>query len=79
MKLVEHWENLGTYLDLPDYKLKEISVDLAHKGTPRQRSGMIDCWLRYDTSPSWEKLCKALDQIDERRLACEIHAIVRET
>lgn len=79
VKVVTHWEDLGEKLSLPGYKLKEITMDLAHKGTSRQKSEMIDLWLRYDVTASWGKLCEALEQIDERRLAYEIRAVVGRT
>ena len=74
--MVTHWEDLGEKLNLPGFRLREITMDLAHKGTSRQKSEMIDLWLRYDVNASWTKLCKALEHIDEHRLAHEIRAVV---
>ena len=33
---------------------------------------MLDVWLANDTSATWEKLCKALESIEQRVLARDI-------
>lgn len=60
------WHNLGTKLGLPDYKLKEIST-----GTVQQRQ-MISKWLAYDTEASWNKLAKALKEMEMHVIAKEV-------
>ena len=69
---VVDWETLGDKLSLPEHRLKEIHVDLFHKGNVRQKAAMLDLWFRYDTSASWEKLAKALEQMEEKVLADKI-------
>ena len=72
LKSVDDWEQLGEYLDLPPTKIRVIRADFVHKGLNRQRSEMIDQWLKHDIGPTWEKLCAALELMGEKRLAHEI-------
>ena len=78
VKVVGRWEELGESLNLPSYKMKEIAMDMAHKGLVRQRSEMIDLWLRFDVNASWKTLCTALEQMDENKLAHEIRTVVEQ-
>lgn len=66
------WERLGDKLELRSSRLKEIYQDAFHKGTIRQKTEMIDFWLRSDTEATWEKLCRALEEMDENVLARDI-------
>ena len=61
---MEEWEDLGEKLQLPYHKLREIGVGLAYRGPSRQKSEMVDLWLRHDLNPTWEKLCIALEQMN---------------
>jgi hypothetical protein len=70
--ITAQWEELGEKLLLPKRKLREVSVDLFHRGVSRQKSAMLDFWFGYDTEASWKKLSDALEEMDERVLAKRI-------
>lgn len=70
LKNVTDWETLGGKLGISDSKIKEISLDF--RGNNHQKCEMIGFWLKSDTSATWEKLCKALEQMDENVLAKQI-------
>lgn len=69
---ITDWETLGEKLQLPKRILRNIATDYCYKGNDRQKSEMLDKWFSYDTSKSWEKLCKALEEMDENDLAKKI-------
>lgn len=72
MKDLTKWEILGGELDIPGRLLDGIREDYFHKGIQFQKSKMIETWLKSDTEQSWDKLCKALEEMDEKVLAKNI-------
>lgn len=69
---VTEWERLGDGLEIPKRKLREIRLDFNAYGNNRQKCEMIDFWFVYDTNKCWEKLCIALEEMDENVLAKRI-------
>ena len=66
------WEELGEKLRLPEHRLREIRADLCHRGVSRQKSAMLDLWLQYDVGAGWERLSRALEEMDQLVLANKI-------
>ena len=65
---VARWHTLGIQLGMTEDEIKEIEQD--HPGdTARRRTAMLDKWLKKQTSPSWESIIDALENMSEKRLA----------
>ena len=65
---VARWHTLGIQLGMTEDEIKEIEQD--HPGdTARRRTAMLDKWLKKQTSPSWESIIEALENMSEKRLA----------
>ena len=52
--------------------LEAIEVHDSIHGISRQRSKMVNTWLKSDPAASWSKLCGALERVGERALAQDI-------
>ena len=59
---------LGIKLGIEAADVKRILQD-AGSTTERQKSGILDHWLRNDFNASWPTLVKALEKMDHKRLA----------
>ena len=66
------WHFLGVELGVHKSQLDMIEGDYSH--IRRRRNELINVWLSNDTQASWRKLCRALEDIDERALAAEIRS-----
>ena len=66
------WHALGVELGVHKSQLDMIEGDYSH--TRRRRNELINVWLSNDTQASWRKLCRALEDIDNRALAAEIRS-----
>ena len=56
-----NWHELGVQLQIPLYKLEKIDED--YRLSERKLSEVLGYWLRNDRSPSWDKICEALQRI----------------
>ena len=63
------WHKLGLLLGIKKIKLDVIRLDFDKYGSERQRDEMIDLWLHSDRDASWEKLCTALENMDQNTIA----------
>ena len=59
---------LGIKLGIQAADVKRILQD-AGSTTERQKSGILDHWLKNDFNASWSTLVKALEKMDHKRLA----------
>ena len=64
---VVNWVKLGLNLGLPKHELDKIQQD--YQSNDRQRLEMLDKWLRHTPNAVWEDVVKALDQMEENRMA----------
>ena len=66
------WFLIGIALGIPLSKLREIEVSYSREGTKRWLAEMLQYWL--DTTPEtcWETIARALEQVDQLRLASAI-------
>ena len=70
---VARWHTLGIQLGMTEDEIKEIEQD--HPGdTARRRTAMLDKWLKKQTSPSWESIIEALENMSEKRLANKLRS-----
>lgn len=69
-----NWHKLGLVLGIRKAKLDTIRLDFDRFGQTRQKEEMIDLWLRSDSQASWDKLCTALENVDEGTMAAQIRA-----
>ena len=69
---VNYWFGLGEHLGMEFHVLEEIRMDEVKFGLGHQRSTMVHKWLSSDLKASWNKLCDALDAIEERAAAEDI-------
>ena len=68
LKSVLDWHLLGVNLDLKNHQLKTIEKN--HRGDDeRCRTEMLICWLDNTTTPTWEAVAEALDQMEQGRIA----------
>lgn len=72
-KLVD-WHTLGVKLGIEKFRLDAIKIDYAQWGVFRQRDEMVNVWLCSDTEASWERLCSALENMNERSMAAQIRS-----
>ena len=56
-----NWHELGVQLQVPLSKLEKIDED--YRLSERKLSEVLGYWLRNDRSPSWDKICEALQRI----------------
>ena len=63
------WHKLGLLLGIKKIKLDQIRLDFFPDGSERQRDEMVSLWLRNDRDASWEKLCTALENMDQNTIA----------
>ena len=66
---VNNWFDLGEQLEMEFSVLEEIEISEAIHGISRQRSKMVNTWLKSDPAASWSKLCGALERVGEGALA----------
>ena len=59
---------LGIKLGIESSAVTRILQD-AGSTTERQKSGILDHWLKNDLNASWPTLVKALEKMDHKRLA----------
>ena len=62
-------------LGIRKIKLDRIRLDFDKYGNECQRDEMINLWLRSDRDASWEKLCTALENMDQNTIAENIRTI----
>lgn len=71
LKSVLDWHSLGVNLDLKSYQLGTIEKN--HRGDDeRCRTEVLICWLDNTTTPTWEAVAEALDQMEQGRVADEL-------
>ena len=69
---------LGLELDIVNSKLRIIQNDSTRfPGNEDKCREMLNLWLDNDESATWEKLCKALESIDQRALAGDIREMIQ--
>ena len=71
LKEVEDWFELGVYLGVPDYKLREIEQDCRYMDVEECKMEMILLW-RQMTIPTWSAIVNALTEIGKHKRALEI-------
>ena len=64
------WYRLGLQLDLDDFKLQEIEVNV--KDNEDRLRKMFQAWLEDCVNPSWKDVVKALKEIGDRKLGAEL-------
>ena len=71
LKWVLDWHSLGVNLDLKSHQLGTIEKN--HCGdNERCRTEVLICWLDNTTTPTWEAVAEALDQMEQGRVADEL-------
>ena len=71
LKSVLDWHSLGVNLDLKSHQLGTIEKN--HRGDDeRCRTEVLICWLDNTTTPTWEAVAEALDQMEQGRVADEL-------
>ena len=71
-KMAPYYYSIGLELDILNSQLKNIKTDFSFCGNEEKCREMLSVWLANDTSATWEKLCKALESIEQRVLARDI-------
>ena len=67
------WFSIGLVLWVKMAKLREIEQRyMMTDGTRRCLAEMIQCWLETDPTACWERLVRALEQVDQLALAATI-------
>lgn len=64
------WYHLGLQLDLHDFKLQEIEVDVKDNNDRLRK--MFQTWLENCVNPSWKDVVKALEKIGDKSLAAKL-------
>ena len=72
-----HYYTLGLELDIVNSKLRIIQNDSRFPGNEEKCREMLNLWLDNDESATWEKLCKALESIDQRTLSGDIREMIQ--
>ena len=68
------WHKLSLLLGIKKFKLDQIRVDFFPDGSECQRDEMIGLWLHSDKDAFWEKLCTALENMDQNTTVEHIRA-----
>lgn len=65
-RYAKHWNEIGVELKVDISVLENLRENFAlhHNKTEECCKGMIKQWLRVDASATWEKLFKAIDNIE---------------
>lgn len=63
--LAADWQSIGALLDLPPMQLQAIRHDNS-KAIDCMRE-MLDVWLKREPPPTWERLIKAVEILDEAK------------
>ena len=71
---VVDWSGLGIQLGVKPARLKKIRLE--NKTEDESRSDMIRIWMHGDPEASWQKLSVALERVDHRVLAKNVHSQV---
>ena len=71
-KMATRYYDIGIELDIVNSKLRIIEADLRFPGPEEKCRQMLNIWLDIDTSATWEKLCKALEEKNLKVLAKDI-------
>lgn len=58
-----NWHKLSIQLEVPFDRLDKIDEDYQSSGSERKLSEVLRYWLLNDRSPSWDKICEALQRI----------------
>lgn len=66
--VASHWHQLGTYLSVPHDILSKIDADFDN--STRKLNEMLQYWLSNEMRPSWEKVIKALQKMNDHRKLC---------
>ena len=67
LRTVTNWHKLGIHLGLQTYELMQIERD--HHGNERRKQEMLDLWLRRKPDAGWRDVVRALQQMEENRVA----------
>ena len=67
--VIDKWFSFGVQLGIHTEILNRIEMKPQGMDLQRCLTEVLDCYLRSDPDPSWEKIIAALEKIDERRLA----------
>lgn len=73
LKEVTDWETLGIRLGVEKAKIDEIA-QRRNQDPHLCKVDLLAHWLNTDLSASWEKLAKALDEMDLQRVGQKIRA-----
>ena len=68
---VSNWYTLGVNLNFKHYQLNTIESNHPADNN-RCKIDMLGCWLDSTSNPNWDTVAKALDQMDEHKLAVKI-------
>ena len=63
------WYQLGIFLGIKQYKLRELKQMYQHHGSDTIKAEMFDLWLKGNLDASWEALVTALIEMGERVVA----------
>ena len=69
IKLV-NWQGVGLQLGIEDYELQTIELNYQKHGD--QKREMFRVWLRTRANPNYHDLIKALEAVEERKVAQQI-------
>ena len=67
-EVVNHWHQLGTYLNIPHEILSRIDKDF--QDSTRKLNEMLQYWLSNEMEPSWEKVIDAVQRMKDHRNLC---------
>lgn len=65
-----YYYRLGIYLGLSHGDLKMI--ELNYEAVERRSCEVLDLWMRREANPTWEKVIKALERMEEFTLAAQL-------
>ena len=71
-EMAPYYYTIGLELDIVNSRLKNIKTDSNFSGNEEKCREMLGVWLAKDISATWEKLCKALESVDQNVLARDI-------
>jgi len=70
LRAVIDWEELGIQLEIEYYELEKIRID--RRNIDPCKREMVRWWLKHGISPSWQKLCDALKDLQQECIANQI-------
>ena len=74
--MAPYYYEIGLELDIINSQLKVIKHDTKYPGIGEKCHNMLNLWLDNDTTATWEKLCTALEEINQSVLAKKIRHVI---